>query len=266
MIDMKRFKDYNNGTSLRQLEKKYGYCRRIISNILKENNITIRDNTLNSRKYTHNENFFEVIDTEEKAYWLGFIYADGFIESKRINSNQKFGITLNSIDHNHLEKFKKSIEATNPINIYKGSGYNKDSNFSRILLTSQKTVNDLINKGCLEHKTHLLEFPTIEQVPEELMRHFIRGYFDGDGSLNFYSTTKRQYKIGFVGTKNFLTGIMNHFNKNLKMSTKDDITFQLNIGGNKQVINIMNYLYKDAHVYLDRKYKKYLEMLKYNES
>lgn len=254
---------YNNGTSLRELSKELNHSRNILSKLLKDNKVQIKDNTINSRKYIHNENFFEVVDNEEKAYWLGFMYADGFIESKRQHGNQKFGITLNSIDNYHLEKFKNSIESNNPIKIYKGSGYNAEGEFSKILLTSQKTVNDLIANGCLENKTHLLKFP---ELRNDLIPHFIRGYFDGDGCLSYYVTTKRQYKIGFVGTYEFLDGIMKYLNKNLKFSTKDCTTYQFNIGGNNQVKTVMNILYKNATIYLDRKYDKYLELLKYSES
>ena len=129
---------YKNGISIRKLSIEYNHCRKTISKLLKENNINIRDNSISLRKYYHDEDYFETIDSEEKAYWLGFIYADGFVESKRINSNQKFGITLNNIDYDHLLKFKKSINATNPIKEYKGSGYNKDGIFVKILLTSKK--------------------------------------------------------------------------------------------------------------------------------
>lgn len=256
-------KKYNNGISLRELSKELNHSRSFLSKLLKENNVIIKDNTINSRKYIHNENFFKTIDSEVKAYWLGFMYADGFIESKRQHGNQKFGITLNSIDIKHLEKFKKSIESSNPIKNYIGSGYNAEGEFSKILLTSQKTVNDLIANGCLENKTHLLKFPDLKR---DLIPHFIRGYFDGDGSLSYYVTTKRQYKIGFVGTYDFLNGIMKYFNKELKFSTKDCTTYQLNIGGNNQVKTVMNILYKNATIFLDRKYDKYLELLKYSES
>lgn len=252
--------DYNSGKSLRSLAIEYNYTRAVLSRTLKENNVVIRDNTKNSRKYYHDEDFFEDIDTEEKAYWLGFIFADGFIESKRNHGAQKLGITLSKIDMSHLEKFKESIKATNPIKEYKGSGYNANGMFSKILLTSQKTVDDLKKHGCVEQKTLQLRFPAI---PNELKHHFIRGYFDGDGSLSFIQN--KAYEMQFTGTKDFLNSIMTYFNKELKMHTKDNINFQLKIGGNLQVRKILDIIYKDATVYLDRKYEKYLEVLKYTE-
>ena len=252
--------DYSSGESLRSLAIEYNCTRSVLSRILKENNIVIRDNTKNSRKYYHDEDFFEKINTEEKAYWLGFIFADGFIESKRNHGAQKLGITLSKIDINHLEKFKADIKATNPIKEYKGSGYNANGTFSKILLTSQKTVDDLKKHGCTEHKTLKLTFPTIK---DELKHHFIRGYMDGDGSISLIQN--KSYIIQFTGTKDFLTSIMKYFNKNLAMYTKDNITYELKFGGNLQVKKILNILYKDATVYLDRKYNKYLEVLKYTE-
>ena len=260
--------DYKSGISLRKLEIKYNHCRRVLSKILKENDVLIKNNSINSRKYSHDEDYFEVIDTEEKAYWLGFMYADGFIESKRKNQSQKFGITLNKIDYNHLKKFKKCIQATNPIKTYIGGGYTKNSVFSKILITSQKTVDDLKDKGVVENKTNILKFPTEEQVPKELIPHFIRGYFDGDGCICYYYQKEKYktYQINFVGTKDFIDGLKSYLKLDLKCYTKNNVTYQLNVGGNNKVKKIMNMFYKNAKIFLDRKHEKYLEMLKYSES
>lgn len=65
--------DYSSGQTLRQLKNKYPYSRATLSKLLKEAGVNIRDNTENSRRYYHDENYFEIIDTQEKAYWLGFI-------------------------------------------------------------------------------------------------------------------------------------------------------------------------------------------------
>ena len=264
---------YNTGKSVRELELELQISRKLLSKMLKENEVVLRDNTINSRKYSHNEDYFETIDTETKAYWLGFIYADGFIESKRAVGNQKLGITINSIDEEHLYKFKESINATNPIKNYIGSGYSANSEFSKILLTSQKTVDDIRNLGVVENKTLILKFPTEDQLPFYLIRHFIRGYFDGDGCLSYWCHTRkkgntrmRNYQVGFIGTFEFLTGISNYFGKSLAFTSKDNKTYGLNIGGRVQVLTIMNHLYYDSTVFLDRKHDKYLELLKYSES
>lgn len=251
---------YNEGKSLREIEKIMNHTRKTLARELKRNNIIIRDNSINSRKYSHQHNFFEVIDTEAKAYWLGFMYADGFI-SKHKHGSYYFGVTLSKSDKSHLIKFKDSLEATNEIKDYVGSGFAKNNMFSRLLICSKKTVNDLIDKGCIENKTMLLKFPTEKQIPKELIHHFVRGYFDGDGTINSYNRNGyTTYTIGFVGQYDFLENIKILLNnKKLKLSTKDNKTFQVNFHGNRQAQRILDFLYKDATIYLDRKYNKYLE-------
>ena len=109
--------EYLNGKSLRMLSKEYHVGRDNLSNFLKSENITIRKSNITSRKYSCDENYFECIDNEEKAYWLGFLYADGFIESKRGTYSQKFGIMLSYRDRKHLEKFNKCLNSNYVIHL-----------------------------------------------------------------------------------------------------------------------------------------------------
>lgn len=257
-------KMYTDGMSLRDIADSTKHCKAFISKVLKKEGVEMRKTSTTSRKYYHDEDFFEEINNEAKAYWLGFIYADGFIESKRKNGSQKLGITLSVVDKAHLYKFKRDIKATNPILDYKGSGYSPENTFSKILITSQKTVSDIRSKGVLENKTHILQFPSSNIVPKELLHHFMRGYFDGDGSLSKYGL-KPYYEMNIIGTQDFLNAYQKALGKNLKLGTKDDITFQLHIGGNQQLKRILNFLYQDATVYLDRKHKKYQGLLKCTE-
>lgn len=252
---------YNKGTSLRQLEDILGYSRKTLSKILKENDVAIKDNKINSRKYNLNEQYFEKINTKEKAYWLGFMAADGYITSVTKHNTQKFGITLSIIDKEHLENFNSCLKSTYPVKEFKGSksNYNSNSRFCRLLITSQKSVDYLKRLGIVENKTNKLTFPTVDQVPEKFIYDYIRGYMDGDGSISF---SNNNCIIGFVGRKEFLTKIQEKLNIDLKLSTKDNITFQLNIGGNYQCKRILDLLYKGSkkNTRLDRKYKKYLKL------
>lgn len=254
-------KSYKEGKSLRDLSSELGYARQTLSKLLKESEVAIRDNTENSRKYSHNENFFEEIDTEAKAYWLGFIYADGYIQSKVENRSQQVGITLSAVDKGHLLKFKESLEATNPIMDYVGSGYNVDGIFSKILLTSQKTVDDLKRHGVNEQKTYDLQFPDF--LRDDLVRHFVRGYFDGDGSINYqerYANKYKAYQIGFTGSLHMIEGINSFFGKKNKICKKGN-AYYVNYAGVKQVNDFINIMYEDATLYLDRKYDKVQEFI-----
>ena len=230
-------------------------------------------------QYTCDSDFFETIDTEEKAYWLGFLYADGFIQKEGVKGcSKKVGLTLAEIDKPHIEKFKAAIKSNAKIGTYKVSGgYNLNSIYSRVILCDPKLVNDLIQKGCCEHKTDILKFPTEDKVPRELLKHFIRGYFDGDGSLSYVRPNidveryVPSYKIRFTGTDNILTGIMNEFMKNdvtqrlypLTKRKPEHTVLNFEVGGNIKAYKIAKWLYKDATVYLDRKYQRYLDLEEY---
>ena len=135
--------------------------------------------TTMKRKYNVNDVYFNKIDTEEKAYWLGFLLADGCIHER--DGQDRLSLVLGIKDKNHLEKFKKSLSFEGPIIDYtKKSGLFIGLIHSYIRITSQLLVNDLAKVGCMPRKTLTLEFPIIY---DELRHHFIRGYFDGDGNF-----------------------------------------------------------------------------------
>ena len=251
---------YNDNVSLINIGKKFHHSRETIKKLLESNNIIIRTTKETSRKYIHDFNYFENIDSEHKAYWLGFIYADGFIESKRQYGSQKFGITLSIKDKDHLYKFKEDIQATNPILDYVGSGYNKNGYFSKILLSSQKTVDDLKKHGVLENKTFILKFPNI---PNHLYKHFIRGYLDGDG---YISVNDNICYFGFTGSYDMLMEIKKFFNSSGNIQ-KDKTVYSFKMGGTKKTIYELSKIYNDSSIYLDRKYEKYkIALEKFGES
>ncbi len=132
---------------------------------------------------------------------------------------------------------------------------------------------DLIKQGCLENKSLILKFPTEEQVPKHLIHHFIRGYIDGDGC---YVLKKNKYigknkvtisygvSIEIVGTKNFCEGYINslelHKNKIHSLHKKENGVKRVMYGG-KYSLKIINKIYNNATIYLDRKYEKIKKLL-----
>lgn len=271
-IQDKVIEEYIKGVSIRTISETYQLTRYTVSSFLEKNNIkTTKGN--HYRQYYHTENYFEIINSEEKAYWLGFMFADGYIVD---NSNRygqdEFGISLSEKDKDHLEKFKKSIEATNPILIYKRNSKTPGEPLARILLTSQKTVNDLIDKGCVKQKSLILKPP--KNIPNELIHHFIRGFFDGDGSIvkaknkSMRKTDGFLYNINITTTYEMANWIQNIVNMGYVYKEKrHDKTYYYSLGGHRQVINFYHFLYKDATIWMDRKYNIFQELLnKYNES
>lgn len=245
-----------------------------VAGLMKENGIQIRTDREQALKYTFNERYFQNIDTEEKAYWLGFLYADGYLAYNGKNNLSTIGIALSDCDSGHLFKFKKALEFTGKISHYSPSNSNFEGSgdYCRIHLSSPLMAQDLIDKGCVEHKSNILKYPTENQVPIELQHHFIRGYIDGDGSIRFY---KREpyapsISISITSTKEMCLGIQSFFGyPNLKLYSRKNNgknNYTSTIGGNVKVIRILNILYSNATVYLDRKYKKYLETINYYSS
>lgn len=260
--------EYAKGLSQNAVADVIGVNHNLIRKAMKDHNIPVRTDREQALKYKSNEDFFEVIDTEAKAYWLGFIYADGYVTSKKKHQNRKLGITITKADVELLEKFKRDIQSNNPIKQYESTtGYENSKNYVRVIIASEKLTDDLIKLGVVENKTEKITFPTTEQVPSHLVRHFIRGYMDGDGSISRYKA-KETFTVSFCGTKSFLESLQTHFNTSLKLDKRYDDSvdnYSLRIGGNRQVEQLLNYLYEDATVYLERKYKVYTLVMEQNQ-
>lgn len=228
----------------------YNISRYTLMKILKKNNVTLKQ----ERNSTINENYFEKIDTEEKAYWLGFLYADGYIR-KRKSSELK--LKLSTKDKNHIEAFKISIESNSNII----DGVDNKIKYSYIGIYSKKIVNDLISHGCINKKSLFIKFPAINN---ELERHFIRGYFDGDGSICF---SDRQKILNFVsGSLTFIESIKEIFVKKLNIYDckiiKNDNSYCISWSRIEDIKNIYDYFYKDSSIFLERKKIKFEEIIK----
>lgn len=210
------------------------------------------------RKYNFNEDFFEKIDTEEKAYWLGYSYADGYVSSTK----SSYELYVQERDLEHLKKFQKSINSNHKLTTHRKkmtyNGKEREYIGYRLTLNSEKFKHDLIKKGCVENKSKILKFPSFRQVPKRLQHHFIRGYIDGDGC---WSVKKKLVSLEVIGTQDFLEGIIKSLNMhtntihNLKGKNNDTGVKRINYSG-EYSYKIFNMLYKDATIYMDRKYKK----------
>lgn len=266
-IKEKIVEDYLNNKSLRQIEQDYDVSRATVSKYLEKHGIKNQKGN-HYRKYFHDFNYFEVIDSEEKAYWLGFMFADGYIvDFSNTYGEDSFGISISKKDYSLLEKFKKSIQATNPIKEYNRKG--PGENLIRLLMTSQKTVNDLINHGCVKQKSLILKPPS--GIPNDLIRHFIRGFFDGDGCItkSYLSKIKKYiYSVQITSTLEMVSWIKEKtMMGSIVKEKRRDKTYYYELGGNIQLIKFYHYLYDDSTIYLDRKYEKFKELLnKYSEN
>ena len=236
--------------SMSAIAKKIGCCQATVKRKLIENNIKIRDNNYYKQKQI-DESFFEIIDTEEKAYILGFIYADGYI------TNTNFGIKQAKKDYEILEKIRKALKSKHKIGVYiNNNGYISGNEYCSLIINRKKMVNDLVSLGVCENKSKILKFPNYNQVPKELIRHFIRGYFDGDGSV--YLSNNYIYS-SFTGTENILINIKKELN-DLGLNTKSSIRkypekdiYDFKLGGINIMKKFYHILYDEAIIFMDRK-------------
>lgn len=261
------YDEYLKGIPVIQLANKYNLTKPLVYYYFKKFGFKLRSNKINSRKYFFNEDYFETIDTSDKAYWLGFIYADGYITEKRKYASALLGISLSTKDEDHLIKFNNSINGNIEIKRYKtSSGYKKGSEYSRLICSSEKLANDLIKQGVLPHKSNIIKPPNISS---KFYADFIRGYYDGDGSM---WTSKNQTSIEFLGTRDMLNFIQDVLITNkviyrrypLCKRRQGQVVLNFKFGGNLQSFRFFNFIYYDKTcLSLTRKYKKYQEFLKH---
>lgn len=238
------------------------------------------------RKFTLNQDYFSEIKTENQAYWLGYLYADGtIINRKRIINNKEYHqymVVLTSVDKDIISKFLLNVGCNKLPAKYKNkSGFYTKEEYYAAFLTSEKMFKDLEKLGCFEKKSLKLKFPNF--LDKSLISHFIRGYFDGDGSIYLTRTKAKTSKncirvynkpaIHICGTLEFLSGLIDYlpFLNNTKTVIKKEKrrlsnTYYLRFDGYQRVINFYNLFYKDSNIYLDRKMSKFKECFKVRAS
>lgn len=263
---------YNSKNSQSVIAKQLNCKQTTISYILRKNNVKTRIGK--NIKYTDiNYIFFTEINSEKSAYFLGLLYADGCVQIK--NNAYTTTLKLKYNDQIILEKFRDIMSPSSLIKLTK----NKDSIYSYFRINQKEICDQLIYHGCVPNKSLILNFPTT--IPKDLIHHFIRGYSDGDGSIykNKLQKTKTSkiyintiWKI--VSTKQFCNELYKilkdqlniNCSQSLSRPKTNNITTTLSVGGNIQVMKALDWLYKDATIYLPRKYDKYIEFKNYSSS
>lgn len=187
---------YNEGNSSSKVAKLLGVSSTTVKKFVPK-----KDKKVKSfyNIYSCNYQFFENIDNESKAYFLGLFYADGYNNQ----SNKTIRLGFAKKDKELLDKFLVAIESNHPTKIRERNTGNAQT-FYYADICSPILSDDLAKYGCIQAKTHVLS--QIPDLPEELYRHFIRGYFDGDGSVWYSKVGQTQDKINlsFTGNKPFL--------------------------------------------------------------
>ncbi|MEW6624572.1 MAG: DNA methyltransferase [Bacillota bacterium] len=190
--------------------------------------------------YEVNENYFRDIYTEEQAYWLGFLWADGSIDNRG-----RLRLALQKGDLVHLVRFREAIGSTHPIT------YEEDNNAYRLEICSKTMIEDLKK---IKFKGNL------PNIPNHLIRHFIRGFFDGDGSI--FENRVNEYGLSFTNAnKDLLADIGQILSQAINCDERhildDHNVYKIGFGGTDQVKGIRDFLYTNSNIYLERKFNKF---------
>lgn len=235
-------REFLEGKSLTKIAKEYSVDRGCLSNNLKSLGYTIK-NTQNQPRMR--EDAFSKIDSEEGAYWLGFLYADGCVMD-----DNRIELSLQERDYEHLVKFCSFIGM--PISAIK---YRKSTKSYRVSFRNKKMKEDLISLGCVPRKTTVLTYPSKEQVPHSYTRDFCRGYIDGDGYIGTKKGAKGNIpRLSILGTKPFLESLVSEMGfKKLSIRKRTGV-FVVEWSA-KYVEDYLKALYQDSSIYLSRKYE-----------
>lgn len=246
---------YKSGMIIKDIANQFNIGEKRVSNILKQYNIKILPSYERQRKYSLNESYFDCIDTQDKAYLLGLLYADG------CNSNGHIAIRLQERDKDILDKMNIALGSDRPLRFIDYSSRSEYcQNQYSLEIVNQYMSNQLSLLGMIPNKSLVLEFP--QWMNEELYSHFIRGYFDGDG---YVSNNYNNAKLSIVSTKSFCEKVKDILYKDIGINAciylchknESTTTRTLQISGRNQIKKFLNYIYHNANLYLNRKYNIY---------
>ena len=238
---------YAKGYSQNKIADKFGTSRDVILRWMKEERIPTR-----KRLYAIKEDYFNELNSEEQAYWLGFLSADGYIHNER----GEITLELQESDKEHLEKFSKALECNKPL-LEIRCGENKQFLHYRFVIKCRKMVEDLKNYNIKQRKSLTFEPPIL---PDNLIPYWIIGYMDGDGSI---INAKGHVKICFIGTIASLTFIKNFFSSfnaiRLEHRCENTYCFTLEVEKSEKFLRDINYL--QLPYALERKKKRYASII-----
>lgn len=247
---------YGSGLSTITIGKQLNLTEWGVRRALHRAGIKLRTRFAFSRKHKINESYFEKIDTEAKAYWLGFLYADGAVYSSR--KGYMFHLTLADKDSEHVEMFKEALQTEIPIHLFlkkKKRG---------LFVWSKRIYSDLVRAGCHERKGFKIRLPQPDVVPTILLRHFIRGYFDGDGNIS-WQPKKSRIVVKIVTNVDMAAELRDFFTTELGITpmykTKvmackhkpEDLYTTVEFGRYENMQKYYDFLYRDSTILLQRK-------------
>lgn len=227
------------------IAKMFKVHRRTIGFHRKKYNIPSTCPLKGNRLYPIDHNFFNIIDSEEKAYALGFIASDGYIDTK----GKVLSIAIQQRDKYILERIRTMLGSTAPILLKKSSQLGK-GDLQVIYLCSKIMVKDLSTFGITPAKSKYVSYPKIEPIFD---RHYIRGIIDGDGNINSrnFSITSNSKMLDGINE-----AIFKHTGHKLSSTPCNGYPRLIGYKRNKKVLN---WIYENSSIHLTRKYNTFCQ-------
>lgn len=244
---------YKNGIKVKDLEKEFNCTNFTIYKVINRENL---NKVHGNRKFDINENYFNIIDSERKAYFLGLIWADGSI----LKSKGTLSIHLQKEDEYLLEEMRNDICPTKPLKYYQPKNP-KWKERAILTIHSYPLINSLINIGCIPNKRQGVKFPNC--IPNNLLPHFIRGYFDGDGSITIFNQISKRMTVYFTGALEFITELKNQLSllnidlNKITFDGRNNVTVSISTSKKTKLNTLFDILYNDSTLFMKRKKEKY---------
>ena len=263
---------YLQGESSVSIGRRYNTTHKPILRELHNMGIEI-NRKISTRKYQLDETYFDTVDTPNKAYILGFLHSDG---SNSVNKST-ISLSLQEEDREILEKIRLELNSDKPLDFLDYSnkhdfGYSYKNQY-RLTIFSKHMCKQLNEKGIVPNKSLVIGFPN--WLNEDLLSHYIRGVYDGDGSIcqSYRNENNLPVIVTITATDMFCNGLKNICSKILNInsgiydaSCHNGITKVFTISGRNVCKIFLDWIYKDADLFLQRKYNRYCEYYNINNS
>lgn len=258
---------YSYGMTGSQIGRILNRSKTCVTQKIRKNGGVLRDANHCGRRYSVNEKYFEKINSFEKAYWLGFIYADGCITKN--GGSYKFSFGLWETDKYILEHLAHLLEFSGPIQKEKGCS-DKAQNIYDLTIYGYEFCKHLIDKGVIERKTSKLSFPW--WLPKEYWKYFLHGLFDGDGCITYSTTSKNAGKTGityqceFSGSRQMMLDVQTVLSSEYHIESRfvdikncNGKALFLNQTGTLKIFNL--FYHNPPNFFMQRKYQRFKDLI-----
>ncbi|MDY7116604.1 hypothetical protein RAN53_09600 [Halomonas sp. SSL-5] len=243
----------DEGLSFAQVGERLGVSGTAIRNQVKKHGAASRSLSEARRSVACNHGYFDEPMDEERAYWIGFLLADGGVTEKKYRQTAAVTVRLAGIDRPHLEKLAAALGSGHKIIDVDGC--------VQFSVSSAELVDDLAKFEVVPRKSAQHRFSS--RIPDAMLPHYFRGYFDGNGGLSRHARSR--WSINIAAGEHFLLAFRDWLHQHLgghpAAIRHSGGIHRLAWSGTHRCREILDLMYRDATVYLDRKMEKYRELV-----